>query len=225
MTLVTAPLSQGAAGSNARSDASLLGRNWAWLVLRGALTLILGTIAFLFPTSALFAFTLVFAAYAGADGLVSLIAGVRGAARKAERWGRLMLRGIFGIAVAVLFALTPFVAAARYALATLAVLSVWAILAGIFEFAAVVRLRKEIEGEWLLGLSGLLSLLLGLAIPLALYADPVATIPSVAWVIAAYAIIAGVVLISLGLRLRRIAHPVTDGTRGVTDSNDQEIRV
>lgn len=201
MTSISATISDAGAGSDAR--AGMLSRNWGWFVVRGVLALILGTVAFLFPVSALFAFTMVFAAYAGADGLLSTIAGVRGATRKEERWWAFILRGLIGLAVAVLFVLMPFAATVSYALATLGMLSAWAIVTGVLELAAAIRLRKEIEGEWLLGLSGLLSILLGLAVPVALYVNPPATILSVAWVIAIYAVIAGVVLIGFGLRLRQ----------------------
>lgn len=201
-TIVHNPTHAGA-GSEARAGASLLSRNWGWFVVRGVLALVLGTVAVLFPVSALFAFTMVFAAYAGADGLLSAVAGVRGASRKEERWWALVLRGIVGIAVAVLFVVMPFAATVSYALATLGMLSAWAILTGVLEIVAAIRLRKEIEGEWLLGLSGAVSILLGLAVPAALVITPLATILSVAWAIAGYAIVAGVVLIGLGLRLRR----------------------
>jgi uncharacterized membrane protein HdeD (DUF308 family) len=203
MISISTAIPNAGAGSDARAGVPLLSRNWGWFVVRGILALILGTVAFLFPASALFAFTMVFAAYVGADGLVSTIAGVRGATRKEERWWALILRGIIGIAVVALFLAVPLVATLSYALATLGVLSVWAILTGVLEIAAAIRLRKEIEGEWLLGLSGVLSILLGLAVPAALYVNPPATILSVAWVIAIYAVIAGLVLIGFGLRLRQ----------------------
>ncbi|NNG56435.1 HdeD family acid-resistance protein [Sphingomonas paucimobilis] len=203
MNSISATVPNAGAGSEARAGASLLSRNWGWFVVRGVLALVLGVVAVLFPVSALFTFTMVFAAYAGADGLLSTVAGVRGASRKEERWWALVLRGIVGIAVAVLFVLMPFAATVSYALVTLGMLSAWAILTGMLEVVAAIRLRKEIEGEWLLGLSGAVSILLGLAVPAALVITPLATILSVAWVIAGYAIIAGVVLIGLGLRLRR----------------------
>ncbi|HKU08131.1 MAG TPA: DUF308 domain-containing protein [Bradyrhizobium sp.] len=180
-----------------------MSRNWAWFVVRGGLALILGAVAIFFPLSALLAFTMVFAAYAGADGLLSTIAGVRGVTRKEERWWALVSRGIIGIAVAVLFMLMPFVATVSYALVTLGILSAWAIIVGALELVAAIRLRKDIEAEWLLALSGILSILLGFAIPVALVVTPLATILSVAWMIAGYAVIAGIVLIGLGLRLRR----------------------
>ena len=203
MTNMSATSLHTGAGSDARAGASLLGRNWGWFAVRGVLALLLGVVAILFPVSALFAFTMVFAAYAGADGLLSTIAGVRGATAREERWWALVLRGVIGIAVAALFVLMPFAATVSYALVTLGMLSAWAILAGVLEIAPAVRLRKEIEGEWLLGLSGALSIILGLAVPVALAVNPLATILSVAWVIAIYAVVAGVVLIGFGVRLSR----------------------
>ena len=84
-----------------------LRRNWGWIVFRGVLALALGVVSFLFPLSALFAFAMVFAGYAGADGILSLVAAVRGARRKEERWWAYVIRGIIGIATAVLFLLMP----------------------------------------------------------------------------------------------------------------------
>ena len=66
-----------------------------------------------------------------------------------------------------------------------------------------VTLRKVIRGEWLMGLSGALSVAVGLMIVVLLVIDPLTTLPSAAWVIGTYAIIAGVVLLGLGFKLRR----------------------
>ncbi len=146
---------------------------------------------------------MVFAAYALVDGLFSVISGIKGARRKEERWWALILRGLVGIAVGVLFVLMPLVTTISYAIVSLGLLAVWSIFTGVFEVAAAVKLRKEIKGEWLLGLSGLLSILLGMVIPLVLTLYPAATILSVAWLIGVYALAAGVALLLQGLRLRR----------------------
>jgi uncharacterized membrane protein HdeD (DUF308 family) len=180
-----------------------LRRNWGWIVFRGVLALALGVVSFLFPLSALFAFAMVFAGYAGADGILSLVAAVRGARRKEERWWAYVIRGIIGIATAVLFLLMPVAVTAGYALVTLIMLAVWAIVTGALEIAAAVTLRKVIRGEWLMGLSGALSVAVGLMIVVLLVIDPLTTLPSAAWVIGTYAIIAGVVLLGLGFKLRR----------------------
>lgn len=180
---------------------TLPAHNWGWFMLRGVLALILGVCAVIFPLSALFAFTLIFAAYAFADGIASLIAGIRGA-QAGRRWGALVFRGILGIVVGIIFVLLPMIATVTYAFITVVMLALWSIIAGIFEIAAAVRLRREIEGEWLLGLAGLLSLLLGIGIFALVIPNPAATILSAAWLIAIYAFIAGVVLIAQAIRLK-----------------------
>ncbi|MGW8138256.1 HdeD family acid-resistance protein (plasmid) [Sphingomonas zeae] len=180
-----------------------LRRNWGWIVFRGVLALALGVVSFLFPLSALFAFAMVFAAYAGADGILSMVVAVRGARRKEERWWAYVIRGIIGIATAVLFVLMPEVMTVGYALVTLVMLAIWAIVTGTLEIVAATSLRKEISGEWLMGLSGALSVVLGIVIIILLVLDPLTTLPSAAWVIGSYAIFAGVVLLGLGFKLRR----------------------
>jgi uncharacterized membrane protein HdeD (DUF308 family) len=180
-----------------------LRRNWGWIVFRSVLALALGVVSFLFPLSALFAFAMVFAAYAGADGILSMVVAVRGARRKEERWWAYVIRGIIGIATAVLFVLMPEVMTVGYALVTLVMLAIWAIVTGTLEIVAATSLRKEISGEWLMGLSGALSVVLGIVIIILLVLDPLTTLPSAAWVIGSYAIFAGVVLLGLGFKLRR----------------------
>lgn len=174
-----------------------------WLALRGVLALALGMLSILYPGSALFAFTAVFAAFSLADGLVSLGAGFTGLAHHRGRWGAFILRGLLGIAVGVLFIVLPLYATISYALLSVLMVAGWAILAGLLEIAAAVRLRRAIAGEWLLGLSGGLSVLLGLAILAMLLLFPAATLLSLAWIIGIYAIAAGIALFAQALRLRR----------------------
>ena len=189
-----------------RGGSSLLFRdNWGWTLARGILALILGVLAIIFPASALFAFTLVFAGFLLADGALSLASGVRGARRKADRWWAYVLRGLAGLVVGILFVLMPFVMTVSYAVATLVLLAAWSITAGILEIAAAIRLRKEIEGEWLLAFSGTLSILLGGGVMILFTLYPVASILSVAWMIGIYAIAAGVVLTIQAFRLRKPA--------------------
>ncbi|RYD99135.1 MAG: HdeD family acid-resistance protein [Sphingomonadales bacterium] len=183
---------------------ALLQRNWGWILARGVLAILLGCVAFLFPVDALYAFTLVFAVFAGADGIVSLVAGVAGAAAREERWGLLVLRGLLGIGFAVLFALSPDIATLGYALSGVTLFAAWAIAAGILEILAAVRLRRSIADEWLLSVAGLLSVALGLFVWMAFWAFPLLTLLTVGWMIAGWALLSGVMLIALALRLRRL---------------------
>jgi uncharacterized membrane protein HdeD (DUF308 family) len=175
--------------------------NWGWFLLRGILALLLGVAAIAFPLGALFAFTLVFATFAFADGIASLVSGIPGV-KTGQPWGALIVRGIVGILVGLLFLVMPTIATISYAYATLAMLALWSLLTGVFEIAAAIRLRREIEGELMLGLAGLVSVLLGLAIVFVVMPAPAATMLSAAWLIAIFAFLSGGLLIGQALRLR-----------------------
>ena len=83
-------------------------------------------------------------------------------------------------------------------LALLFWIAAWAVVTGVFELVAAVRLRRVIEGEWLLALSGTLSIALGLL----LFARPAIGALGLAWALGAYAVATGIVLVGLGIRLR-----------------------
>jgi uncharacterized membrane protein HdeD (DUF308 family) len=65
--------------------------------------------------------------------------------------------------------------------------------------AAAIRLRKEIRGEWLLALAGVLSFALGVLI----FLLPVAGAVAIAFTLGVYAIAFGLVLAVLGFRMKR----------------------
>lgn len=176
--------------------------NWRWFMLRGVLALLLGIGAIAFPLSAVFAFTMMFAAYCFIDGIASLIAGIRGGQERGHRWGALVFSGLVGILIGILFLLMPLIATITYAFIVLVMLAAWAIITGILEVAVAVRLRREIEGEWLLGLSGAISVLLGIGVIALVIPYPTASILSAAWLIAFFALGTGVVLVAQALRLR-----------------------
>lgn len=179
--------------------------NWRWFMVRGVVALLLGVGAIAFPLSAVFAFTLLFAAYCFVDGIASLFAGLRGAREPGHRWGALVFSGIVGVLIGVLFLLMPLVTTVTYTFVVLAMLAAWSIITGILELVAAIRLRKEIEGEWLLGASGAISVLLGVAVIALVIPYPEASILSAAWLIAFFAFGTGIVLVAQALRLRRLA--------------------
>jgi len=181
----------------------VLRHNWGWFFFRGVLAIALGVVALLFPFSAVIAFTILFAAFAFVDGIASIISGIVGARHKEERWWLLVLSGLVGVAVGVLFILMPGLATLTYAIVNLALVAAWAIITGVLELTAAVRLRKEIKGEWLLALAGIFSIALGIVFVWIMLSDPLATLLSVAWIIGFYALAAGVVLVIQALRLRK----------------------
>ena len=79
-------------------------------------------------------------------------------------------------------------------------IAAWAVLTGVLEIAAAVRLRKHITGEWWLALTGVLSIAFGVLV--SLYPGAGALV-MVLW-IGAYAIIFGVLLLVVAFKLRRV---------------------
>ena len=176
--------------------------NWAWFVVRGVMALLLGVIALMAPGLTLFVFALVFAAYSFFDGVSQAIAGVRGAKHHTERYGALIFYGIVGMAIGVLFVIWPLVSTLVYAFMMIVLIGFWAVVTGIFELAAAMRLRKQIAGEWLLALSGAASVLLGAALLVMAVVETGLTIVAVSWIIAFYAFVSGISLVALGVRMR-----------------------
>ena len=172
---------------------TVLARNWWALAVRGVLAVLFGLVAFIMPGVTVAAIVLLFGAYAILDGVLSLVGAVR-ALERHERWGALMLEGI----VDLIAGLIAFVWPAATALALLFLVAFWAIVTGVMEIVAAIRLRKEVQGEWLLVINGILSLVFG-AVLLAL---PGAGLLVIVWWIGAYAIVFGVVLIALAFKLR-----------------------
>jgi uncharacterized membrane protein HdeD (DUF308 family) len=178
-------------------DVDSLSRNWWAVSLRGLAGILFGIITFIAPGISLAALVLLFGAYAFADGVLAIVTAIR--RRGNDRWGMLLLEGLVGVAAGVLTLLWPGITA----LALLYVIAAWALVTGGFEIAAAIRLRKVITGEWILALSGILSMALGV---LLIVAPGPGALAVVIW-IGAYAFVFGVLLFALGLRLKGLGSP------------------
>ena len=129
------------------------------------------------------------------DGVIAIVAAIVGGASINRGW--LAIVGILGIAVGVLTLMLP----GMTTVILLFTMAGWAVAIGVLQIIGAIRLRKEIDNEWLLILSGAVSVLFGLSI--ALY--PGAGAVALVWVIGTYAIIAGVLNIGLAFRLKKHA--------------------
>ena len=163
------------------------------LLIRGIVGVVIGIVAFLLPGVTIAALVVIFGVYAFIDGVTNLMWGITRRAAQRRAWVH-ALQGVVGIAVGVLTIIWPGVTA----LALIMFIGAWAIVTGAIEVAAAIKLRKEISGEWLLALSGLLSIAFGLLV----LTFPFAGAVGISWVLGSYAMIGGAVLIALGVRLR-----------------------
>jgi uncharacterized membrane protein HdeD (DUF308 family) len=173
--------------------ASDLARNWWLLALRGIAGILFGIVAFIWPESTLAALVLVFGAYVFVDGIFAVVAGI-GMRRQLSLWWLVVVEGVIGIIMGVLTFRSP----DTTALVLLLFIAAWSIVTGIFEIATAVRLRKLIANEWLLIVSGVVSIIFGAL----LIAQPGAGAISIVWLLGAYALLFGILTLMLALRLR-----------------------
>jgi uncharacterized membrane protein HdeD (DUF308 family) len=170
-----------------------LAKNWWLLLLRGVCAVIFGLLAFAWPGVTLITLVLLYGIYALADGVLALGAAIMGGA-PAPRWW-LAVVGLLGVAAGLVTLMMPGITA----LVLLYFIAWWAIAIGVMQIVGAIRLRKEIDNEWMLIASGIVSVLFGLILIL----QPGAGALGLIFVIGTFAIIHGVILISFALRLRR----------------------
>jgi len=178
-----------------RTMLQALAQHWWLLLLRGLVAVLFGVLAFFWPGITLVSLVLVYGAYAIADGVLSLIAAFRGNHELSRTW--LVVTGIAGVAAG----LAAFVWPGLTGLILLYFIAGWAVITGVMQVVAAFRVRKEIEGEWLLIAGGVLVVLFGLL----LFARPGTGALALAKTIGVFAILYGALLIGFSMRLRRLA--------------------
>jgi uncharacterized membrane protein HdeD (DUF308 family) len=165
---------------------------WPLLLLRGVLAVAFGVLALVWPALTVLALALVFGLYAIVDGVALVVFAIRHH-KQLHRWAY-VAGGLLGVAAGVVTLLWPHITVV--ALALLA--GGWALVTGIFEIIAAIRLRKQIRGEIVLGLAGALSAVAGIFI----LWRPIAGAFGIAILLGIYALIYGIVVAVLALLLR-----------------------
>jgi uncharacterized membrane protein HdeD (DUF308 family) len=172
------------------------------LALHGAAAVIFGVLALAWPAVTLLFVVALFAAYAILSGGAAIVSALQN--RSERGWWLPLILGLVSVAAGLIAIFYP----GLTALVLVLVIGINALFTGVLELVMAVRLRKEIEGEWLLGFAGVLSILFGAFLVI----FPGAGALALLWLIAAYAIVIGVLLIIAGLRLRaRGRDPMHEG--------------
>jgi uncharacterized membrane protein HdeD (DUF308 family) len=180
----------------------LMARSWWVWVVRGICGIVFGAMAIAWPGITLEVLVILYGAYALADGVIALVALVTGR-RGAAPVGLLLFEAIVGIGAGIVAFAYPGITL----LVLVFLMATWAIMTGVVEIAAAIRLRKEIQGEFWLGLSGVISILFGVIVA----AQPITGELFLAYMVGFYAILFGVFFLMLGLRLRKAHAHVSGG--------------
>jgi uncharacterized membrane protein HdeD (DUF308 family) len=175
-----------------------LSQNWWLVILRGVLAILFGLSAFIWPGITLLTLVVMFGVYAIADGLIAIWTGLS-RTKESPRWWMFLVEGLVSIGAGVVALIYPDLAT----LVLVYMIASWAVFTGVLEIAAAVRLRHEITNEWMLALGGVLSIGAGVL----LFLQPAAGSLAIIWIIAGYALIFGILLVILGIRLRTWKSP------------------
>ena len=166
------------------------------VLTRGIVSIIIGIVAFVWPGVTISILIGLFALYALFDGAVNLYLGLTRRLGRNPAWGQL-LQGVVGILAGIVTLVWPAVTAQLL----IFFIGTWAIFNGILQIVAAVRLRKIIRGESLLALGGVMSIVFGLVV----IGRPGVAMVGLSWSLGIYAVVSGLVLIALGIRLREVS--------------------
>jgi len=170
-----------------------LSKHWWMFLIRGLFGIAFGILALVNPAITLASLVLVWGAYALADGVVSLFGLVTGKTEIDDRW-LVGLQGVIGVAAGLITLFKPGITA----LGLLLFIAAWSLATGVLQIVTAIRLRKEITGEFWMGLSGLISVIFAFFI----LAQPEAGALAVIWVIGTYALIFGIFLVAFAFRIK-----------------------
>ncbi|UBU11718.1 HdeD family acid-resistance protein [Nonomuraea gerenzanensis] len=168
-----------------------ISRSWWLLLVRGLAAVLFGVLALIWPGITLLVLVIFFGAYALVSGLFALFAGFRHGARS-RTW--LIVSGIIGILAGIVAFVWPGITS----LALLYVVAFWAIFSGVSEIAAGIHLRKLIDDEWMFIVGGALSVIFGVL----LLIWPGAGLVSLVWLVGVFAILYGIAMIALSMRVK-----------------------
>ena len=175
---------------------SLISRDWWVFALRGVAAILFGVLAFAWPGITLTVLVFLFGAYTFADGISLLIALARGEAGARRHAWAVGIIGVLGIVASIVTLVWPGITA----LSLLFLVAVWAITMGVFQVVAAIALRREIEGEFWMGLGGVMSVLFGIV----LIVSPGTGLLALVWLLGAWAIVFGASSLGLAYRLHGI---------------------
>jgi uncharacterized membrane protein HdeD (DUF308 family) len=169
-------------------------RAWWLIAVRGALAIVFGVLAILWPAITLVMLAALFAGFALLAGALWTFGAVRH--RHADpRWWVLLLAGLFSVATGVIAALYP----ALTTVVLILLMGANALVTGVIDLVTALRMRRIMEGELLLLLTGAASVVFGLVVllfPLGAGAF------ALAWMIGLYAILTGALLVALAFQVR-----------------------
>jgi len=176
---------------------------WWLVLLRGIFAIVLGILAFVWPVATAVAFVWVFAFYALIDGVVDIVHAIS-TRRTDPAWGWMLTLGIVGVIAAVVVMIFPAAAGALGVLVLLWIVAIWAVVSGIFGIPAAATVAGG--GAKVLGIVfAALSIVFGVLLAILLFTTPASAVVGLIYVLGAYAVLGGIVLVIVAIQARAAA--------------------
>jgi uncharacterized membrane protein HdeD (DUF308 family) len=169
-------------------------RNWKMMAARGVFAMAFGGVLAMWPAATLSFVVILFAGYAIVDGLWT-IAAATWVSERARRWDAwpVALEGLVGVIIGVVALVWPWVP--RHFIYFVAF---WGLVTGALELLTALAVPRHRAQHWIMGTAAVSSFFLALLLMLIPLADAASGVA----LIAAYAIIFGVLMISAAVRFR-----------------------
>ena len=171
----------------------LLARSWWMLAMLGVIAMLFAVLALVWPGLTLLSLVVLFAAYALSGGIMWIMGAIRHR-KSGEDWWLVLLLGLVSIGAGLIAIFHPELTA----LVLVLVMGANALITGVLEIVAAIRLRKEIQGEWLMILTGIIAIAFGVFV----FLFPGAGALALVWLISLYAAFTGALLLALAFRAR-----------------------
>jgi uncharacterized membrane protein HdeD (DUF308 family) len=185
----------------------LLTKRWWWILVRGIAAILFGIACFVWPVRMAISLVFVFGVYAIIDGATMIVFG-----RRLGNWFWYALAGVVSMVAGVVAIAFPVYAAG----ALVMVIGLWAIFSGIFQIMAGWSIRKDVEGEWVLFVGGVLAILFGILV----FLRPGVGAAGIVWLIGMFLTLFGILQVVLAFKLKGLQGAVKDAAEAIQDRMD-----
>jgi len=172
-------------------------KNWVMMACRGGLAILFGLAILIWRTVTLNELVTLFGAYAFLDGVYTLLSVLRRSSEHPLEWWPVAAEGAVSVVLGGLAIMWPWVSH-RF----IETVALWGIITGILEIIIALRIPRDLASHWFLAWGGIASLFLAVLI----YVLPHAVVQDVVWSLGVYALVFGVLVSLVALRLRRRSH-------------------
>lgn len=178
-------------------------RSWWSLIIRGIVAVIFGLVALTGPVKTLDFLITLFGIFVLVVGLVAAIGAIMHR-KESENWWLVLIPGVAGVVIGIISIAMPEITRT----VVIYLIAIWALVSGLGQIYSATKIRKDVEGEWIPILIGVISVVLGII----LFAMPREAATTVMWLVGLFVLVLGVLWLIMGLRVRKWVDTPSGGT-------------